>query len=311
MTSILPTSRKAILFFFFLTMTLFSFAQHDSVPEQPTTITEIYDVVAIYKQHTDGRGNTRQYVSELKGEIINYDEGTGVLTFKAVDGKMYSLKSSDYKYFEYDKEFTKKIKQVVTKTRKESGYEFSVGIAAGYFNINHDFKEDGYFSNGFYSSADIPITIRLGASRYLNKNMQVGLVGEYALLIGDSKYFNLGARFQYMYNPSKNTAFYLPVEVKYSRYEFDSQYQVNDTTFIDEFSWEYPSRLDTRAVLNNVELCIGQGISFALKNNKSLNLEAMFVKQFTVSQAIRSENALTPNSKFNVFGGRLSLSFNF
>lgn len=305
------TVKSIILSFAFLCMSTVALAQNDSVPAQPTTITEIYDVVAIYRQTTDGRGNPRTVTSELRGEIINYDESTGVLTFKANDGRMYSLRSEDYKYFEYDKEFTRKVKQVVVKTRKEEGFEFSVGIAAGYFNIDHDFTEDGYFSNGFYSSADIPITIRLGASRYLNKNMQAGLVAEYAMIIGDSKYFNVGGRFQYMYNNTKNAAFYLPVEVKYSRYDFSSQYQVNDTTFIDEFSYEYPSRLDTRVTLNNVELCIGQGISFALKNKKSLSLEAMFVKQFVVSQKITSSNPLTPNSKFNVFGGRLSLSFNF
>jgi hypothetical protein len=60
-------------------------AQPDTNPEKPNTIVEVYDVVAVYREHLDGRGRVRQYTSEMKGEILKYDESTGVLTFKGTD----------------------------------------------------------------------------------------------------------------------------------------------------------------------------------------------------------------------------------
>jgi hypothetical protein len=49
-------------------------AQIDTIHKQPNEIIEIYDVVAVYKESTDGLGQARKYVSELKGEILNYDQ---------------------------------------------------------------------------------------------------------------------------------------------------------------------------------------------------------------------------------------------
>jgi hypothetical protein len=287
------------------------YAQIDTIPKEQNIKIEVYDVVAVYKESTDGRGQTRKYVSELKGKILNYDESTGVLTFKGNDGKMYSFKSGDYKYFEYDKEFTSKIKHVVILPRKDSGFEFSAGISAGYFKINHNFTADDFYMSGFQSGADIPICLKLGASKYLNKNSLVGLTAEYALLIDDNSYFNVGARYQYLYNPNKNSAFYFPVELKFSRYQFNSQYQTSDTTYIDDLNWEYPSRSDTKVALNNLELNIGQGLSFALKNKKTLSLELMLVKQFVLSQTFKNVAEFPPKSKFGVNGLKLSVFMNF
>ncbi|MES2800708.1 MAG: hypothetical protein V4638_11875 [Bacteroidota bacterium] len=293
-----------------LFITQLSFAQKDSIP-QPQTIVEVYDVVAIYYDHTDSRGHSRRYTSEVKGEILSYDESTGQLTFKALDGKMYSLKSTDYKYFQYKKEFVKKVKQVIVKERKSSGFEFTVGLSAGYFNLNQELTTDDYFINGFEGSADIPICLKVGAGMVLNKNSVAGLTGEYAVWMDNSSYFNVGARYQYMYNPTKNAAFYLPVELKYSRYQFSSQYSTSDTTDLGGGSWQYPGYLNTKVATNNLELNIGQGISFALKNKKSISLELMLLKQFILSQSFKSESERSPTSKFGIIGAKLNVSFNF
>ena len=287
------------------------FAQKDSIPKVQNTLVEIYDVVAVYREHVDGRGVTRQYTSEMKGEILNYDGSTGVLTFKARDGKMYSLKSTDYKYFEYDKEFTSKNKQVVQLDRKDAGFEINVGLNAGYFKINHNFIADDFYINGMNSGADLPICLKLGVGKYLNKNSLVGINAEYALVIDNNSYFNIGTRYQYMYNPSKNSAFYFPIELKFSRYQFNSQYQTSDTTFTNNSSWEYPTQLDTEITTNNIELHIGQGISFALKNKKSLTLELLLLKQFAMRQTFKNESGLSPNSEYGITGLKLAACMNF
>ena len=79
-----------------------SYAQNDTIPKEQNVTVEVYDVVAVYREHLDGRGRTRRFTSETKGEILKYDESTGVLTFKGIDGKMYSYKSDQYEYFQYN-----------------------------------------------------------------------------------------------------------------------------------------------------------------------------------------------------------------
>lgn len=286
-----------------------AWAQKDSTLKTTAANTkvEIYDVVAVYKEHKDSRGITRTFTYEMKGDILNYDQSTGVLTFKDLEGKMYSLKGTDFKYFEYDKVFTTKIKHAVIHPRKDAGIEWSAGITMGYFNIGHDFTPDEHFINGFESSADLPVCLKLGVGKYLNTHALVGMNAEYALVMGESRYVNVGARYQYLYHPNKNSAFYFPAELKYGRYQFDAQYQTNDTLFLDNSGWMFPASTDTRVTSHCAELNLGQGVSFALKNKKSISMELMLFKQFMLSQKIKGIDARTPESDYGVSGVKFSV----
>jgi hypothetical protein len=286
-------------------------AQPDTNPEKPNTIVEVYDVVVVYREHVDGRGRVRQYTSELKGEILNYDESTGVLTFKGIDGKIYSLKSGEYKYFQYDKEFRSKSKQHVLHPRKDSGYEFSAGFSAGFILISDNFTADDYYLSGWGSGINFPGSVKLGLSKYLNKNSLGGLTAEYAMLTFDKTYFNIGARYQYLYDLSKNTSLYFPAELNFSRYQFETQYVTNDTTFIDPFSWTYPTYVETEISINALELNVGQGLSIALKNKRSVSLELMMIKQFTLTTRFRNSSSLTPKSDLGITGVKLAVLMNF
>lgn len=137
-----------------ITITLISFlslaihAQIDTLKKEPTIKVEVYDVVAVYKEHQDGRGNVQKFTSELKGKILTYDSSTGLLTFKSIDGKMYSFKAGEYKYFEYDKQFTSKIKKSVqVYPRKETEFEFSLGFRTSLIAMRDDFTPDNYYLN--------------------------------------------------------------------------------------------------------------------------------------------------------------------
>ena len=274
---------------------------------------EIYDVVAVYKSHTDGRGRTRQFTSEIKGEILNYDESTGLLTFKGIDGRMYSFNSNQYEYFEYNKEFiSKKKKQKVLNPRKEIGFEFSAGLSAGFLNIPTGFQLDENYVGGPTEGFELPICLKLGGSKYLNKNSLIGLTAEYSLLSSETTYFNVGARYQYLYNTNRNASFYFPIEVKFSHYEADYyRFQYNDTIFTnDGYSW--PTDFDADLTINALELNIGQGISFALKEKRSLSLELMLIKQFILSEELTiPANITPPQTDFSVNGMKLSVFMNF
>ncbi len=303
--------KKITVFLFSLFSTFVLFAQNDTIPKEETINIEIYDVVAVYKYHTDSRGKTYQHIYELKGEILAYDEGTGYITFKGKDGKMYSFKSDEYKYFQYDKEFKKKVKNKILKPRKDSGLVYSAGLSTAYLGIKENFTSDNYYLRGFGSIADIPVNLKIGLSKYINKQSIVGLTAEFALLSFNKSYFNLGARYQYMYNTGKNAAFYFPAELKFSNYKFDAQYEINDTTFIDNMNWEYPTTIDPEVSLNSAELNVGQGISFAMKNKKSVSLELMFVKQFVLSQKFTNNENDMPNTGYIVNGLKLYIFINF
>jgi hypothetical protein len=286
-------------------------AQPDTNPEKPNTIVEVYDVVAVYREHLDGRGRVRQYTSEMKGEILKYDESTGVLTFKGTDGKIYSLKNDEYKYFQYDKEFRSKSKQYVFHPRKDSGLEFSAGFSAGFILISENFTADDYYLRGWEGGINFPGSVKLGLSKYLNKNSLGGLTTEYAMLTFDKTYFNIGARYQYLYDLSKNTSLYFPAELKFSRYQFETQYETSDTTFIDPFSWTYPTYVDTEISINALELNVGQGLSIALKNMRSVSLELMLIKQFALTSKIRNSSSLTPKSELGITGVKLAVLMSF
>ena len=300
---------------FLLGFTLFLvplFAQEDdSLQKNPTVIIEVYDVVGVYESHSDGRGNPREFTIERKGEILNYDQSTGLLTFKTLDGKIHAYKPHEYKYFEYDKAFKKKIKNHVVKERKTNGFVFSAGFSSGYINITDQFIADAIYLNGWGSSANIPLSIKVGVQKCITEQMQLGITADYALLNSDRNYLTIGPRFQYLYNTKKNAAFYFPAELKYSLYQMNMQYVTNDTTYLDNSSWEFPSRMDADITLHALELNVGQGVSFALKNKKSLSLELMLIKQFMMSQKIVLEKPQSPNTKIGVTGIKLALFMNF
>ncbi len=304
---------KKFLTFITIALTnLVAFAQTDNIPKEQNTIVEVYDVVAVYKEYSDSRGRTRQYSSELKGKILNHDQSTGLLTFQGIDGKMYSFTSVQYEYFKYNKEFTSKINQKkAINQRKEAGLGFHIGFSGGILSIPTGFQEDENYVGGTTGGAELPVCMKVGLNKYLDKNNLVGLTAEYSLLRQGSFYFNAGARYQYLYNSAKNATFYLPTELKFSRYKSNSyMFQYNDTTYIEN-NQTWPTDINADVALNAIEINIGQGVSFALKNKRSLSLELMFLKQVILSQNLKVPNNVVPKTDFGVNGAKLSLFMNF
>ena len=289
-------------------------AQNDTIPKEQNEIVEVYDVVAVYKSTTDGRGRTRNYVSELKGEILNYDESTGVLTFKDKDGRIYSFKSDEYKYFEYDKEFTRKVKNFVLRPRKESEFEISAGFRASFINLNDNFSADDYYVWSGGGSSDLPISIFLGAGKYFGRRHYLGLNGEMVLTSYGSGYISTGLRYCYQYDANKrNVAFYLPVELNYFRSNYDQNFQVNDTVIETSgggTSISYPSNKNLEYSLSAVSVSLGQGIDFIMNNKHSIAIELSLVKYFPFGIKFKDLEQESPNVRFSGNGFRLSLIYN-
>lgn len=289
-------------------------AQNDTITQEQKEIVEIHDVVAVYKESTNGRGRTRKYVSELKGQILNYDESTGVLTFKGRDGKMYSFKSEEYKYFQYDKEFTKKLKTVGLRPRKASEVEISAGIRTSFINFNDNFTADDYYVWSGGGSTDLPMSIFLGLGKYFGREHYFGFNGELALSSYGGGYLSTGLRYCYQYDANKrNVAFYLPVELDYFRSNYDQNFQVNDTVIETSgggTSIYYPSNKNVEYSVSAISVSLGQGFGFILNNKHSLAIELSLVKYFPFGTRFINLEQEAPNVRFSGSGMRLSIFYN-
>lgn len=220
--------------------------------------------------------------------------------------------SSETEYFQYDQTFaSKEKKQRVLKPRKDAGFQFSAGLSVGFLTIPTGIQLDDSLVGGSTAGFELPICIKLGASKYLNKNSQVGLTAEYSLFGSGTSYFNAGARYQYLYNPTKNAAFYFPIELKFSHYQAD-YYSVQ---YIDPIStspdFSSNTTYEAEVTLNSLELNFGQGVSFALENKRSLSIELMLLRQFILSEKFVITNDVTPETDFRVSGLKLSVFMNF
>lgn len=289
-------------------------AQNDTLPNAKSEIVEVYDVVAVYKTTTDGRGRTRNFVSEMKGEIQNYDETTGVLTFKDLDGRMYSFKTGEYKYFQYDKEFTKKVKTFVLKPRKESEIEISAGFRATFINFNDNLVTDDYYLSSGGGPTDLPMAIFLGAGKHFGREHYVGLNGELALIAYGQNYLSAGLRYCYQYDAYKrNVALYIPVELNYFQSTYNQNFQVNDSTVYTSGGGTvttYPDYRDYTYRLSALSLSLGQGFGFILGNKHSIALELSLVKYFPFGLSFKNLDREAPNVNFSGSGFRFSFIYN-
>lgn len=289
-------------------------AQVDTLQKDPTKKVEVYDVVAVYKEHRDGRGNVQRFTSELKGKILSYDASTGLITFKGIDNKMYSFRSGEYKYFEYNKEFTTKVKNTQLYPRKENEYEFSGGIRASMLIFNNNFTTDDYYLNSNGGYFDLPVSIYLGAGKYFKSRHFVGVCGELAVIVDGKNYFNGGLRYTYQYDANKrNVALYIPIELQFLHVKTYSQFQTTDTNFVAGSggqSYSYPSNLNVDYKLNAFSFSLGQGFSFIKKNKHSIALELSFVRYFPLKLTYINLDREPPKTDFTGNGFRFSLIYN-
>lgn len=303
--------KKTLLFILFISFCSMLQAQNDTTIINSNPNVEIYDVVAVHKQGTDGRGRVRHYVSEMKGEIINYDETTGVLTFKSLDGKMFSFQSEDYKYFEYDKTFTVKNKNKEIYPRKQDEVEISAGFRSTFINLNDNFTSDDYYLTSNGGTTDLPMALFVSAGKYFGREHYIGVSGELALISYGQNYLSAGLRYCYQYDAHKgNVAFYLPVELNFYKSNYTQSFQVDDTTFTDAFgSFYYPSNQDMEFSISASSISLGQGFSFIMKNKHALSVELALVKYFPF-QTTYNTTQDAPNVQYSASGMRLSVLLN-
>ena len=152
---------------------------------QPTGSVQSYDLIYM----KDGRGI-------LKGEILVFDEEDGHIVFLDTEGRKYTIARYEYDYFIEDKVFvTNQADTVVINERKSDGAEISLGLVAGYINLNQTLTPDDFYLNGTTGLAYIPLSFKLSIGKYLSRQSFVGVTADIALLGEAKTYFNGGLRY--------------------------------------------------------------------------------------------------------------------
>lgn len=278
---------------------LFSAISFIASAQTDTTDYDVYDVIYLKKGGV------------LKGEIMSFDEPTGGIVFKDLQGRTYSFSREEYSYFKENQVFERKKKKTPAEIhpRKENEFEFGIGLSANFLTINEDFTSDDYYIQGSNGSAELPSCFDVSFGKYFSRKHYFGVTGDIELSAGGS-YFAGGGRYMHQYDANKgNVGLYIPIELKYTQFKSDLQYATSDTTFIPG-GYEYPTREVLELNMNTMALSLGHGFAFILNNKKSMMLEVAVVKHFVMSSSFPDE-ALDPKATFSAVAFRFGAKFNF
>lgn len=226
---------------------------------------------------------------------------------------MYSFKSGEYKYFEYDKQFVSKVKSTEVYPRKETEFEFSAGFRATMVDIKNSFgTNDNYIhaDGGFYA---LPVSIYASAGKYFSRRHFVGLNGEIPVF-SQADFFSGGLRYAYQYDAHKrNVAFYLPVELHYFQGKANSNFKVIEKVYDAQSGISYSLYKENVILdytLRAFSFSLGQGFSFIMKNKHSLALELSLVRFFPLEPKYTKPENDPPKTTATGNGFRFSLIYN-
>jgi len=286
------------IFFFIILI----FLQQGSVfaqakPKQPV----VYDIVHLKTGKV------------LYGEIIEFNQKDGDLTFRDSYNRNYSLSREMYDYFEENVTFNKRVRDTIVRPRKTNEFSFMVGLSQFAAGTDNGFVPDDYYlwssSNGYFF--DLPICMTVGAGKYLSRQHFIGIKTDMKILSSLDHFYSIGANYQFQYDGMKsNVAKYIPIRVNYGIRSSQEWVDVQDLT-MPPFTNNIQKQFDVN--MSSLGIEFGHGFSFIGNNKHSWNLEFCFFKNMVLSQTITpvSLGGALPNFNFSQAGAKLSLSFNF
>lgn len=266
---------------------------------QPTAEPQTVDIIYM----KDGR--------VLQGQILIFEEKDGDITFQDNYGRKYSITREEYKYFEENQivKDRKSKRDTVVLSRKENEFEFSVGLSYGWYNPNTSFTPDAYYLENFNNNTFYPISVHAGVGRYFNRKHFVGVNADFSIISIASPVMNLNARYAYQYDAyKKNTALYIPIEVGYHSLMNSTSFRVNDSLVTSPNTWT--TQLDTDLKMSGLNIGIGHGFNFMMKNKHSFALEVLVYKYFIMSESFQGEMKGTPSFSTSPIGAKLAFYVN-
>jgi hypothetical protein len=142
----------------------------------------------------------------LYGEIIEFNQKDGDLTFRDNYNRNYSLSREMYDYFEENVTYNKRIRDTLVRPRKTDEFSFMLGLTQFAAGTDNGFVADDYYlisyGSGYYF--DLPICMSVGAGKYLSRQHFVGLKADVKLLSGLDHFYSIGANYQFQYDGMKS-----------------------------------------------------------------------------------------------------------
>jgi len=249
----------------------------------------------------------------LYGEIIEFNQKDGDLTFRDNYNRNYSLSREMYDYFEENVTYQKRIRDTLVRPRKSDEFEFSIGISQFMAGTENGFIPDDYYlssnASGYYF--DLPTCVSLGFGKYLNRQHYVGLHSDLKLLSDLDHFYSIGVNYQFQYDGMKsNVAKYIPIRLNSGVRSSQETVSVPDLT-MPPFPVNTYETFDV--TMRSIGLEFGHGFSFIGNNKHSWNLEFCFFKNRVLSQMVTPLplGATGPNFNFSQAGAKMRVTFHF
>ena len=264
---------------------------------QPTTETQTVDIIYM----KDGR--------VLQGQILLFEEKDGDITFQDTYGRKYSITREEYKYFEENQivKDRKSKRDTVVLDRKENEFEFSLGLSYGWYNPSASFTADAIYTDNFNNGSFYPINVHLGAGKYFNRKHYAGLNADFSIISTAAPVLTINGRYAYQYDAyKKNTALYVPVELGFMSLMNSTSFFVHDSsTFMGYRQVDY----DVKTSALNIG--IGHGFNFMMKNKHSIALEVLVYKYFILNESFQGTlEGGTPTFSTSPIGAKLAFYVN-
>ena len=249
----------------------------------------------------------------LFGEIIEFNQKDGDLTFKDQYNRTYSLSREMYDYFEEDKIYQQRVKNVdsLVRPRKIDEFDFHVGLNTLMAGYDQGFVADDYYlqsySNGMYYYT--PICLSLGAGKYFHRQHYLGASLDLKAIGDPSMFSQYNANYRFQYDAMKNNvARYIPLTIGFQRQTDLEYFDVSDMT-MPPAPTTVTKQFET--TVSSLNLGIGHGFSFIGKDLHYFNLEILIYKGLWAKHSMISNELLLPSLNYQTAGAQLKLSFHF
>jgi hypothetical protein len=249
----------------------------------------------------------------LFGEIIEFNQKDGDLTFRDEYNRMYSLSREMYDYFEEDKVYQKRVKNVdsLVRARKIDELDFHVGLNTLMAGYDQGFIADDYYlqsySNGMYFYT--PICLSLGAGKYVHRQHYIGASVDLKAIGGPLTFSQYSAHYRFQYDGMKNNvARYIPISIGVQNSSDIEYFDATDLTMPPT-----PTNIckEFETNVTSLNLGIGHGFSFIGKDMHYFNLEFLLYKGLWAKHSMISNELTLPNLNYQTAGAQLKLSYHF
>jgi hypothetical protein len=249
----------------------------------------------------------------LFGEILEFNQKDGDLTFRDEYNRMYSLSREMYDYFEEDKVYQKRVKNVdsLVRARKIDELDFHVGLNTLMAGFDQGFSADEYYvqsySNGLYFYT--PICLSLGAGKYFHRQHYIGASIDLKAIGGPLSFTQYRAHYRFQYDGMKNNvARYIPISIGIQNTSDMEYFDVPDLTMPP-----FPTtvRKEFEVNVSSLNLGIGHGFSFIGKDLHYFNLEILLYKGLWAKHTMITNELTLPKLNYQSAGAQLKLSYHF